>query len=185
MQPVKPISEEGFRNQHLVLSADDRDGIVHVGPVDCSEGGVLLELKTASVRRPDDDEIVGRGPFEPKNGRTRHLNQGVHRPEAAIQSELAAAHPARIRLADGSTDRKTPAAARAAAAIDRKPINGKILPAQLKSAEQQAKRQSEKLKFFHALLLDIQLDAEPLADLFQEVVLLVLPPNSRHLLCSN
>ena len=83
------------------------------------------------------------------NGAPGSLHRRDDSPETAINGVTAAAHLARVRLADGAADGIYSARARAAAAINGEPINGISLRPDTRVASQQNEGKCQKRPSLH------------------------------------
>ena len=111
-----------------------RVGKRHLRPR-ASDGEALIEHETRRGPRPEDAHV----PTLSRHGERRPAGRlhGVDRPEPAGEREIAAAHRgAGVRLPNRAADRKDPARARAASAINRVRVDGERLRVDGGSREQ-------------------------------------------------
>src|SRR5688572_3653635 len=110
-----------------VVRAVVADGLWRVDPVGRVQVRILLQSKTRGGRRPCDSRAGGREALDGQQRRIGRLHD-EQRPEAARKRERAARHRSRVRvrLADGTAQRKVCAAAGAAAAINGVPVDAEL-----------------------------------------------------------
>src|SRR5687768_6116494 len=122
-----PQSIEAFGGSHENCSrvAGAAGGI---SPATGREGGIVLQYETRPHRFPTNDHVGTAFGDEQSRCACRERN-----PKAAMQAEWAAAVKAGIGLSEGPPQAIAATGARAAAAIDGKPIDGEVLRCQGKA----------------------------------------------------
>src|SRR5947208_1280555 len=92
----------GWSDQDGFRGAIIRRGLAGVRPTGSGQVSLLLQHKARARGRPGNSHSVGSGAGHSEKRSLWGLNSGGDSPESAVQSEVAAAHLAGVRLADGA-----------------------------------------------------------------------------------